>query len=446
MTVPSAPARDLEGSLLGRIGLVATVALAVLAGLIGSSGSVAAQDAELDASGEPQAVYYDERFAGVVVPGALGQTEEQVYVEETGHTIRGYMLDYWRAQGASSVYGNPISEPFAATNGFYSQAFEGGVFQFIPDLVWTDQPSVSLMPVGTETLASRVGNARRDGRRDGGGGDARVNAWRSYSEDSGVGQRALAEGGRHDEITGHTITGAFVDWYDDHEGVHYFGSPISQPVAERGMVVQYFTGGLLMRSAGGRVIVAPIVAEQADRIGVDTAPVDRAGLSGFSETAMWTTDNPNPLGDPNAPGRKMIEVDISDQALYAYQGSTLISSTLVSTGLDPNGTETGTFHVRYKLEKQDMEGTTGPDGEVIAVGENADELTKDEGVTNAAKYIVEDVPSVMYINMDAEALHGAYWHNNFGQRMSHGCINQPVEFANFLYGWAPLGTVVWVHE
>ena len=60
--------------------------------------------------------------------------------------------------------------------------------------------------------------------------------------------------------------------------------------------------------------------------------------------------------------------------------------------------------------------------------------------------VVEDVPDVMYINMDAEALHGAYWHNNFGQRMSHGCINQPLEFADFLYGWAPLGTVVWVHE
>jgi len=446
MTVPSTPDRLGKASLLGRLGLVAAVALSVLAGLVGGSGPVAAQDAEVDASGEPQAVYYDERFAGVVVPGALGQTEEQVYVEETGHTIRGYMLDYWRAQGAASVYGNPISEPFAATNGFYSQAFEGGVFQFIPDLVWTDQPSVSLMPVGAELLASRVGTVRRDGRRDGGGGDARVNAWRSYPEESGVGQRALAEGGRHDEITGHTITGAFVDWYDVHEGVHYLGSPLSQPVAERGMVVQYFTGGLLMRSEGGRIMVAPIVAEHADTMGIETAPVERAGLPSFSETALWTADNPNPLGDPNAPGRKMIEVDIATQTLYAYQGSTLISSTLISTGLDPNGTETGTFHVRYKLEKQDMEGTTGPDGEVIAVGEDADELTREQGELNAERYTVEDVPSVMYINMDAEALHGAYWHNNFGQRMSHGCINQPVEFANFLYGWAPLGTVVWVHE
>ena len=45
-----------------------------------------------------------------------------------------------------------------------------------------------------------------------------------------------------------------------------------------------------------------------------------------------------------------------------------------------------------------------------------------------------------YLNADAEALHGAYWHNNFGNRMSHGCINLPLDMAHFLYGWAPLGT------
>jgi lipoprotein-anchoring transpeptidase ErfK/SrfK len=112
----------------------------------------------------------------------------------------------------------------------------------------------------------------------------------------------------------------------------------------------------------------------------------------------------------------------------------------VSTGLEPNHTEIGTFHVRYKLEKQDMAGTTGPNGEVIALGEGAEE--SDGGTP----YEVKDVPHVMYINMDAEALHGAYWHNNFGNRMSHGCINLPLDFATFLYSWAPLGTMVWVHE
>ncbi len=52
----------------------------------------------------------------------------------------------------------------------------------------------------------------------------------------------------------------------------------------------------------------------------------------------------------------------------------------------------------------------------------------------------------MYFNLDAEALHGAYWHNNFGHKMSHGCVNLPLYFATWLYGWAPLGTEVWVHQ
>jgi lipoprotein-anchoring transpeptidase ErfK/SrfK len=59
-------------------------------------------------------------------------------------------------------------------------------------------------------------------------------------------------------------------------------------------------------------------------------------------------------------------------------------------------------------------------------------------------YDVKDVPNVMYINYDAEALHGAYWHNNFGHRMSHGCINLPLDVAAFLYEWAPVGTAVTV--
>ncbi|MDP9473018.1 MAG: L,D-transpeptidase, partial [Chloroflexota bacterium] len=57
-------------------------------------------------------------------------------------------------------------------------------------------------------------------------------------------------------------------------------------------------------------------------------------------------------------------------------------------------------------------------------------------------YGVKDVPNVMYINFDAEALHGAYWHDNFGTPMSHGCINLPLDVSAFLFGWAPLGTPV----
>ena len=39
-------------------------------------------------------------------------------------------------------------------------------------------------------------------------------------------------------------------------------------------------------------------------------------------------------------------------------------------------------------------------------------------------------------NYGGYALHGAYWHNNFGQPMSHGCVNfRPAE-AKKLFEWA----------
>ena len=154
------------------------------------------------------------------------------------------------------------------------------------------------------------------------------------------------------------------------------------------------------------------------------------------------SDNPNPLGDLRAAGRKRIEINVTTQTLSAYQGDTLITQTLVSTGIAPNNTELGVFHVRYKVPLTDMAGATAADGTVIALGEQA---AKDAS-GDQSSYIVKDVPNVMYINADAEALHGAYWHNNFGNRMSHGCINLPLDMASFLYGWAPLGTMVTVHE
>jgi hypothetical protein len=393
----------------------------------------------------PPATYWDQ-FAGVEIPGDLGQSSVQVYVPQTQHTIRGYMLDYWRAQGSSTVYGNPVSEPYGAKSGYYSQAFEGAIFQFRPEFVWTETPSMTLEPVGRELLDSRTGQIRRDGKRQGGGGDRRSAAWRAHGANSGVAQRAANSGGTYNADTGHSVTGAFNEWYTSHEGDWYLGAPLSQPVNERGMVVQYFEGAVLMRTGEGRILVAPVVREQAKALRVDTAPVAQNGLPDFSETSLWTMDNPNPLGDPNAPGRKWIEISISQQTLWAYQGGTLISSTLVSTGLDPNSTAQGLFHVRYKLETQDMAGTTNANGEVVALGQEAADNAGSGTEVGETPYVVKDVPHVMYFNLDAEALHGAYWHHNFGNKMSHGCVNLPLDFATWLYGWAPLGTEVWVHE
>jgi lipoprotein-anchoring transpeptidase ErfK/SrfK len=58
-------------------------------------------------------------------------------------------------------------------------------------------------------------------------------------------------------------------------------------------------------------------------------------------------------------------------------------------------------------------------------------------------YDLPNVQWVMYFYRDY-SLHGAYWHNNFGQPMSHGCVNMRNEDAKWLYDWAPEGTSVMV--
>src|SRR6187401_939219 len=148
------------GRAVAAIGLAIAVTFGALSGMGGPApaGTLAKTNKEIS---------YD--LSTVELPGDMGQAGIQVYVPKTKHTLRGYFLDYWRANGAASVYGNPISEPFASADGRYSQAFENGVFQYYPELVWTDWPSVLLQPISADALAGRVDTFRRDGRRGFGG-------------------------------------------------------------------------------------------------------------------------------------------------------------------------------------------------------------------------------------------------------------------------------------
>jgi lipoprotein-anchoring transpeptidase ErfK/SrfK len=65
-----------------------------------------------------------------------------------------------------------------------------------------------------------------------------------------------------------------------------------------------------------------------------------------------------------------------------------------------------------------------------------------KGVIDNEAYEVKDVPWVMYFDNLGNALHGTYWHENFGTPMSHGCVNLPMDVAEYLYSWAPEGTAV----
>jgi lipoprotein-anchoring transpeptidase ErfK/SrfK len=121
----------------------------------------------------------------------------------------------------------------------------------------------------------------------------------------------------------------------------------------------------------------------------------------------------------SAKAQKSIVVSISQQMLWAYKGEKVMFSSYVSTGKAGFDTPVGSYAVLTKLPSQTMAGVIG--GEY---------------------YNVPDVPSVLYFTNRGHALHGTYWHNNFGAPMSHGCVNLPLDVAAWLYDWAPLGTRV----
>jgi lipoprotein-anchoring transpeptidase ErfK/SrfK len=385
-------------------------------------------------------------LAPEMIPPQQGQTTRQVYIRETGHTISGIMLDYWRANGGSEIYGNPISEPYAAPNGYYSQAFQRGIFQWRPDFAWTEDPAVRLAPAGADTAKTANRRLRADGRRA--ASDRRADTWRPVAESEERSAEVWNDGGVVDESSGYAISGEFLDWYTTHEGVFYLGDPISQPHRARGVTAQYFEGGVLLE-ADGEVWLAPLPAEHPWRFDIDTTKARQGNIPTYHERIFARVPNPGGINVLDLSGRRRIEISLSQQTLWAYQGDDLVLETFVSTGLDPNTTETGNFHVRIKVEKQDMQGFTDSSGEVVAVGDDGTNSEEDMIETlepGQERYEVKDVPHVMYINSDAEALHGAYWHNNFGYQMSHGCINLPLDVAAFLYTWAPLGTAVTVYE
>lgn len=121
----------------------------------------------------------------------------------------------------------------------------------------------------------------------------------------------------------------------------------------------------------------------------------------------------------SARGEKAIVVSIGQQAMTVYKGDNVVMSSYVSTGKAGFETPLGHYAILTKLPSQTMEGVIG--GEY---------------------YNVPEVPSVMYFTNSGHALHGTYWHNNFGTPMSHGCVNLPLDVAAWLYQWAPVGTPV----
>lgn len=113
-------------------------------------------------------------------------------------------------------------------------------------------------------------------------------------------------------------------------------------------------------------------------------------------------------------GARWVVVDLAEQTLTAYEGTRPVLATLVSTGTGSlqDRTKLGLYEVQHKMLFSNMRGKQD------------------------SPYVVDRVPYTIYYDKN-EAIHGAYWHDSFGIKLSHGCVNLSLADAKWLFDWSP---------
>ena len=117
---------------------------------------------------------------------------------------------------------------------------------------------------------------------------------------------------------------------------------------------------------------------------------------------------------------KQIVVDVSDsrQTLACFENGREVYYCRISSGKVPNTTPlTGVgsdgFHIWRKLHSVQM-----------------------SGGTNQAGWMIPGIGWVSFFYLEGVAIHSTFWHNNFGEASSHGCINVAPDDAKWIFRWA----------
>ncbi len=350
-------------------------------------------------------------LASILAPTESAAAPRTVFVEHSGHTVDGLFLDAWRSY--PGLLGNPITEEMSATapvgmdakTKHTVQYFENGALVYLPDdpADW----QVQGLFLGKEAL--------------------------QFDEARYPSQKFPAKGSC-DELgadtctkfdTGYTVHLGFKDYWDNNGGAPMLGLPLSEELkTPDGYTTQYFERVVLRWKKGKDVEPRPIGEEWAKQLKLKTDPISQPDDVPTYDESLFLSIGGD-LGEgpgPQQGGYKEIVVSKSQSAMWAYEDGQVVISSLVSVGVGDvpeTVTPTGYFSILTKYDVQTMEGTI------------SDQY-----------YKVPDVPNVMYFDNSGNALHGTYWHNNFGTPMSHGCVNLPLDVAAWLYDWAPIGTPV----
>ncbi|MEA4812510.1 MAG: L,D-transpeptidase family protein [Anaerolineaceae bacterium] len=173
---------------------------------------------------------------------------------------------------------------------------------------------------------------------------------------------------------------------------------------------------VIVTAESGEGSLVPIIGQESGSSGeIPIIPITEVPAEEAAQYIFY--EAPVPPQPVVSYGEKWIDIDLTNQMLYAYSGDTLLNSFLVSTGMPATPTVTGTFRIYVKYLYANMRGDD---------------------------YDLPNVPYTMYFH-EGYGIHGTYWHHNFGVPMSHGCVNMETSQAGWIYEWAPVGTIVNVH-
>jgi hypothetical protein len=335
----------------------------------------------------------------------------RVYFSQTGQYLGHSFLSYWRHNGGIHVFGYPITSEFDQ-DGMTVQYFERAIFEWHPD-----------NPAQHRVLLRRMGvDARNE---------------RDLQNHSAFQRTEPRSGGnsRYFEETGHNLSNAFRDYWQDRGGLGVFGFPVSEEFErEDGLVVQYFERAIFEwhpdNPSDWRVLQERLGAEAAEKDGVNTSPHGHDTDVDEYHPDLWYVPQPDPPPAPvvappaGAPSHlsRWIEVDLTNQRLRAWQGNQMVYSAVIASGRPLTPTLPGTFQVYSKLRYDNMAG-----------------WTPDRG-----SYSLPNVPHVLYYDR-GYAIHGTYWHAEFGRVQSAGCVNLAPADAAWIYDFASIGTTIYIH-
>lgn len=137
---------------------------------------------------------------------------------------------------------------------------------------------------------------------------------------------------------------------------------------------------------------------------------------------ILTEEDVSPISPQIDPREKSIVVNLDAQTLSCFEGKTEVYFCRTSTGkaFDPStglkseklATPVGNLITHWKIISKNM--TAG---------------------SAQAGYSTPAVPWCTFVSGEGVAIHGAFWHNAFGEKWSHGCINVKPQDAKWIFRW-----------